>query len=146
MKTSLFLFLLIAFGKVTYSQQIKQSIDYQYFRDDKSYFAFELFKDGSNGMEDQLNINFTSSSTFTKIDKIYIKAGVVELKLKFKIRDEKVKSDNPELKSYPIMFNSKDLDSKQLGCNAQIIFKLDNGALFTLPFTACNIKQFLAKN
>ncbi|TCD00627.1 hypothetical protein EZ449_20495 [Pedobacter frigidisoli] len=146
MKTALFLFAFMAFGKMGYCQQVKQSIDYQYFRDDKSYYAFELFKNSNNGMDDQLMINFTSNSSFKKIEKIYVKAGEVELRLKFKVREETVKSDNPEQKFYPIVFNGKDLENKKLPCNAQIIFKLDNGTSYSLPFSTCNVIEFIAKN
>jgi|GEM_PF-756186 len=146
MKQSLFLFLFIAFSKISYSQNLKQSIDYQYYRDDKSYYAFELFKDVKNVFGDQLMLNFTSNSDFKKIDKIYVKAGELEVKLKFKWRAETVVSDNPEQKFYPISFDSKDLEDKKMACDALIIFKLDNGFSYSLPFNTCGIKEWIAKN
>lgn len=146
MKTALLLFAFIAIGKMAYCQQAKQSIDYQYFRDDKNYYAFELFKNSNNGMDDQLMINFTSNSNFKKVEKIYLRAGGVELKLKFKLREETVKSDNPEQKFYPIVFDGRDLADEKLPCNAQIIFKLDNGTTYSLPFSTCSVIEFIAKN
>ena len=145
MKIALFLFAFVAFGKIAYSQQTKQSIDYQYFRDEKSYYAFELFKNAVMG-DDQLMINFTANIPFKKIEKIYVTAGENEVKLKFKIREEVIKSDNPEQKFYPIVFSSKDLEDKKISCEAQIIFKLDNGQLYKLPFSTCNVIEFLANN
>lgn len=146
MKTTLLFFALIAFGTIAYSQQTKQSIDYQYFRDDKSYYAFELFKDNSSGMDSHLMINFTANSSFKKIDKVYLKAGEAELKLKFKLREETVKSDNPEQKFYPIIFEARDLADKNFPCDAKIVFKLDNGTTYTLPFSTCSVIEFIAKN
>ncbi|RZK19049.1 MAG: hypothetical protein EOO86_08555 [Pedobacter sp.] len=146
MKTALLFFALATLGKISYSQQTKQSIDYQYFRDDKSYYAFEVFKDNANGMDDHLMINFTANTSYKKIEKIYLKSGETELKLKFKLREESIKSDNPEQKFYPIIFDAKDLSGKNFPCDAQIIFKLDNGMSYTLPFSTCSVIEFIAKN
>jgi len=145
MKTALFLFAFITLGKIVYSQQTKQSIDYQYFRDEKSYYAFELFKNAGQ-TSDQLMINFTANTSFKKIEKVYLKAGDTELKLKFRHREETLKSDNPDQKFYPIVFYSKDLEDKKLACNAQIVFKLDNGSTYILPFNTCDVIEFIAKN
>lgn len=146
MKTSLLIFILLALGKLSHSQQLRQSIDYQYYRDDKSYYAFELFKDVKNMEDNQLMLNFISNVSFDKIDKIYIKSGNVELKLRFKKRDEIIHSDNPEQKFYPISFNIKDLTDKKIPCEATITFKMEGGFQYTLPFNACSIKEFIAKN
>lgn len=146
MKTSLFIFLFLALSKLSYGQQLKQSIDYQYYRDAKNYYAFELFKEAKNLEDNMLMLNFTSNVNFNKIDKIFIKSGEVELKLKFKAREEIVRSDNPEQKFYPISFNRKDLIDKNIPCEATIIFKMDNGIQYILPFNACNIRELIAKN
>lgn len=146
MKTSLLIFILLALGKLSHSQQLRQSIDYQYYRDDKSYYAFELFKDVKNTEDNQLMLNFISNVSFDKIDKIYIKSGNVELKLRFKKRDEIIRSDNPEQKFFPISFNIKDLTDKKIPCEATITFKMEGGFQYKLPFNACSIKEFIAKN
>ncbi|MCZ4243754.1 hypothetical protein [Pedobacter punctiformis] len=146
MKTSLFILVFLAFGKITYGQQLKQSIDYQFHREGKNYYAFELFKDAKDLNNNQLMLNFISSANFKKVDKILIKAGEVEVKLKFKLREEKVNSDNPEQRFYPIVFDLKSLTDKKMECNAQIIFKLDDGSSLTLPFTTCSIKELVVKN
>jgi len=145
MKTSIIIFFFLALGKISYGQ-LKQSIDYQYYRDDKSYYAFELFKDIKNLEDNQLMINFTSNTNFSKIDKISIISGALEFKLKFKDRADVVHSDNPEQKFYPISISKKDLMDKKIPCEAIIIFKMDNGTQFSLPFYACSIKDFIAKN
>lgn len=146
MKITLLIFALITFGKISYSQQTKQSIDYQYFRDDKNYYAFEVFKDNGKGINDYLMMNFTTNTNYKKIEKIYLKAGETELKLKFKLREEAVKSDNPEQKFYPIIFDAKDLIVKNFPCDAQIIFKLDNGMSYTLAFNTCIVIASIGKN
>lgn len=146
MKTFLFAFIFIALGKVSYCQQLKQSIDYQYYRDDKSYYAFELFKEVKNTEDNQLLLNFTSNAHHNKIDKIYIKSGDVELRLKFKVRTETIHSDNPEQKFYPISFNKNELVDKKIQCEATIIFKMEGGIQYALPFNTCNLKELMAKN
>lgn len=138
MKTLIGLLLCFVLSNVAYAQ--KKNIDYQYYREGKVYYAFSLFKVADNGNTDELQLDFTTKAKFNKVEKISVKAGAIELKLKFKIREETVKSDNPEQKFYPIVFNSKDITDKNLGCEAQITFKLDNGESYTLPFNACLIK------
>ena len=136
MKTSLLLLFFVILTKLSYSQQVKEIIDYQYFRDDESYYAFELFKSPSS-KNDALMLNFTLNSACKKIDKIYIQAGAKQVKLRFKIREDVVSSDNPDQRFYPIIFSSKDLEEKEVGCEAIIIFKMDNGLTYTLPFNKC---------
>ncbi|WP_316829424.1 hypothetical protein [Pedobacter aquatilis] len=144
MKTSLFIGLLILLTKLSFGQQVKQNIDYQYYRDDKSYYAFELFR---NIADDKaiVNLNFTTNTAFKKIDKIYITNGVKEVKLKFKTRSDVVESDNPELKFHAISLNIKDLANKEIDCEAKIVFKLDNGLIYTLPFSRCNLDEQLTQ-
>lgn len=137
MKNILFVLFLILSGTIANAQQSKTSIDYQYYRDDKSYYAYDLFcYPASPG--NQLMLNFTTNTASNKIEKIYITAADVEIKLKFRQRDEVIKSDNPEQKFYPIAFELKDLLDKKLDCRARIVFKLDNGITYSLPFNACN--------
>lgn len=145
MKTAIFLFLFVSLTKISFGQQLKQSIDYQYYRDDKNYYAFELFKNQSSN-NNELMLNFISNSAFKKIDKIYIRTGAKEIKVKFKIRDEAVSSDNPEFKFYPIVFNSAALLIKEVECEARISFKMDNGLVYTLPFNICAVNEQLAQN
>jgi len=135
----------MAFTKLSFGQQLKKSIDYEYFRDEKSYYAFELFKDSSS-RDDLMLLNFTSNVAFKKVDKIYIQKGAKEIKLKFKTREDIVSSDNPELKFYPIVFNARDLNIKEIGCEAKIIFKTDNGFTYTLPLILCPVIEETAKN
>lgn len=146
MKSSLFILLFIALSKITYAQNVKQSIDYQFHREGKTYYAFELFKDPKDLNNDQLMLNFTSSANFNKVDKILVKSAGTEFKLKYKVRDEQVKSDNPEQKFFPIVIDYKSLAEKKLECDAEIIFKMDDGTLLALPFNTCSIKQLLAKS
>ncbi|MGM9475962.1 hypothetical protein ACS5PU_06010 [Pedobacter sp. GSP4] len=138
MKTFVTLFALVVLANLAYGQ--KKNIDYQFFRDTKQYYAFELFKNADSEKTGELMLNFTTNDSFTKIEKILIKAGAVEVKLKFKQRAEAVKSDNPEQKFYPVIFSEKEITDKNLGCEAQIVFKLDNGLSYTLPFNACLLK------
>lgn len=127
----------LVIANVAYSQ--KKNIDYQYFRAGKTYYAFSLFSDAAKA-PGELMLDFTTKSKFNKIEKISVKAGAVEVKLKFKVRTDSIQSDNPEQKSYPVVFNAKDITEKELGCEGQITFKLDNGETYTLPFNACLIK------
>lgn len=136
MKISLLIGFFIALSNLCLAQQSKQNIDYQYYRDANTYYAFELFKNTS-AADDNLMLNFVSNSNYKKIEKIYLKQGTVEFKLKFKVRVDTVNSDNPELKFYPISFILKDLDEKNICCDAQIVFKLDNSSVLTLPFSIC---------
>ena len=137
MKNTLYILLLILSGTCANAQQSKTSIDYQYYRDDKSYYAYDLFS-YSAIPDHQLMLNFTTNTAFKKIEKIYIIAADVEIKLKFTQRDEVIKSDNPEQKFYPVAFELKELLDKKLDCEARIVFKLDNGISYSLPFNACN--------
>jgi hypothetical protein len=146
MRTSLFIIALIILSKVSFAQQVKKNIDYQYFRDDKKYYAYELYKDFNALKTDQLLLNFTSNSSFKKIEKIYVKTEKSEVKIRFKQRAETLTSDNPELKFYPVTFSINDLKEKNIGCDAQIFFKLDNGELLILPFSMCMIEDQLSKN
>lgn len=146
MKTSLFISILLIFCKVSFAQQVKKNIDYQYFRDDKTYYAYELYQDVNNIKTDQLQLNFTSNSLYKKIEKIYIKTEKSEVKIRFKQRMETLTSDNPELKFYPVNFRLNDLKGKNIGCEAQIFFKLDTGELLVLPFSMCLIEEQLSKN
>ncbi|MCZ4222773.1 hypothetical protein [Pedobacter rhodius] len=145
MKTSILLFFFLVLTKLSFGQQLKQNIDYQYYRDDKNYYAFELFKNQSSN-DDNLMLNFTSNVEFKKIDKIYIQAGTEEVKVKFKVRAEVVSSDNPAFRFYPVVFSLKDLTHKEIDCEAKINFKMDNGMIYTLPFNICNLKLQLAQN
>ncbi|WP_316760475.1 hypothetical protein [Pedobacter aquatilis] len=144
MKTSLIIFFFIVLSKMCFAQQ-KQSLDYQYYRDDNKYYAFELYKNASL-LDDKLMLDFVSNGNYKKIDRIYLKEGGIETKLKFKSREEIIKSDNPEQKFYPIMISSKDLESKKTACEIQIVFKLDNGSILTLPFNICAIFEQLDKS
>ncbi|WP_316803487.1 hypothetical protein [Pedobacter nototheniae] len=146
MKPYLLLLLFIVSGKITFAQNVKQSIDYQFNREGKNYYAFELFKNNKDSNNDYLMLNFTSNSSFKKIDKILIKTTDSEFKLKFKVREEQVKSDNPGQKFYPIVIDYKSLSVQKLNCDAQIIFKLDDGSSLALPFNICSIKQILSRN
>lgn len=144
MKTSLITFLFIALSKICFAQQ-KQSLDYQYYRDDKKYYAFELYRNTSL-LDDKLMLNFVSNGNYKKIERIYLKEGATETKLKFKTREEIIKSDDPEQKFYPIIFSSKDLENKKTACELQIVFKLDDGSILTLPFSICTIFEQLDKS
>ncbi|WP_231424399.1 hypothetical protein [Pedobacter sp. Leaf250] len=146
MKNTILLFTIILIGQLAYSQQNKQSIDYQYFRDNTNYYAFELFTIDNKAVNNQLMINFTANVNFKKIDKVYLKSGETELKLKFKVREEVVKSDNPEQKFYPIIFDAKDLIDRKIPCEAEIVFKLNTGLSYILPFNTCNAIKYIAKN
>ena len=146
MKSSLLILLFIAFTKICFAQNTKQSIEYQYHRDGKNYYAFELFKETKNSNNDQLMLNFIYNAPFKKVEKVLIKTADVEFKLKFKVREEQVKSDNPEQKFYPITIDYKSLAEKKLECEVQIIFKLDDGSSLVLPFNTCTIREFIAKN
>lgn len=144
MKTILLFCSLMMFGTLAKAQQSKQNIDYQYFRDTKSYYAYELFKDLRNGDKNELRLNFSANESFSKIDKIYLKDEGNEIKLSFKPRQDIIKTDNPDQKHYPIVFDSKILESKKLSCEAEIVFVLDNGSNYSLPFSLCVIRTALA--
>ncbi|KLT64227.1 hypothetical protein [Pedobacter sp. BMA] len=137
MKHILYTLLLILSGTIANAQQRKISIDYQYFRDVKNYYAYDLFR-YSGSPDNQVMLNFTTNAAFKKIEKIYIVAGDVEIKLKFRQRDEVVKSDNPEQKFYPVAFDIDNLLENKLDCQSRIVFKLDNNISYTLPFNGCN--------
>lgn len=132
--------LLLSFALATTAYGQKKNIDYQYFREGKTYYAFSLFSDATKAQADELLLDFTTKARFGKIEKVLIKAGGIEVKLKFKPRADSIQSDNAEQKFYPIVFNAKDIVDKHLDCDGQITFKLDNGESYTLPFNACLIK------
>jgi len=136
MKTFICLLFYFVLANTAYSQ--KKNIDYQYFREGKTYYAFSLFSDAK--FPGELLLDFTTKSKFNKIEKITVTAGGVEVKLKFKLRTDSIQSDNAEQGFYPVVFNAKDIAEKQPGCEGQINFKLDNGESYTLPFNACLIK------
>lgn len=136
MKTFICLLFCFVLANAAYSQ--KKNIDYQYFREGKTYYAFSLFSDAK--VPGELLLDFTTKSKFSKIDKITVISGGVKVKLKFKLRADSIQSDNAEQRFYPVVFNAKDIAEKQLGCEGQINFKLDNGESYTLPFNACLIK------
>ena len=141
-------FLIIAFifcHKFLFAQQNK-SIDYQYSREEGKYFAFELLIDDNFKTNKKLLINFATNSAFEKLGKITLLSGKEELKLKFKPREESIKSDNPELKFYPVTVDWNVLKQSQLGCEAQIIFKSDKGDAYALPFNLCKISELLDKD
>lgn len=146
MKKPFLLFVFILPGGWAYSQQTKRTIDYQYFRNENSYYAYELFKNTDAAQNNQLMINFSVNVNYKKVDKIYIKSKDIESKLKFKEREETVITDNPEQKFFPIVFNGDDLVAMKLPCETQIIFKPDNGLKYTLPLNYCNIIEFMKKN
>lgn len=145
MKSSLLLFVCLIITKFLYSQQIKQKIDYQYFRDAKEYYAFESYIDLNDADKDKIYLNFSSNIIFNQIEKIFIKVGEIETKLKFKTRNDTVKSDNAEIKFYPIMFSVENLNLK-LDCDATILFKLNNGLILSLPFNTCNYNKTITKH
>ena len=144
MKKYYFLFAFLLIGKFSFSQQTKKIIDYQYQRDGKSYFAFEIYKNLSDTNSDKLNLNFSSNSQYSKVEKVVVKIGDDETKLSFKFNDQQNISDNKEIKNYLITIDKKDL-FKITACNATIIFKLDNGLIFSLPFSPCAYKSVLAQ-
>lgn len=146
MKTILLFCTLIVIGTCAKAQQSKQNLDYQYFRDTKNFYAFELFKDLRNGDKSELKLNFSANESFSKIDKIYLKDEVNEIKLSFKPREEVIKTDNPNQKYYPIVFDSRILENKKLSCEAKMVFVLDNGSKYSLPFNVCAIKTALAQH
>jgi len=137
MKT--FICLLFCFVLVNTAYSQKKNIDYQYFREGNTYYAFSLFSDATKAPGD-LMLDFITKSKLNKIEKISVIAGGVEVKLKFSVRDDSVQSDNPEQKFYPVIFSASDISTKKLSCDGQIIFKLNTGASYTLPFNACLIK------
>ena len=137
MKTLICLLFGLVLANAAYSQ--KKNIDYQYFREGKTYYAFSLFSDAAKA-PGNLMLDFTTKAKFSKIEKISLKAGAVEVKLKFSVRTDVIQSDNPEQKSYPVVFSAKDITERELGCDGQITFKLDDGETYTLPFNACLIK------
>ncbi|QIL42095.1 hypothetical protein G7074_24205 [Pedobacter sp. HDW13] len=137
MKTFICFLFCFALANTAYCQ--KKQLDYQYFREGKTYYAFSLFSDTTNAPR-ALLLDFTTKSKFNKIEKISVTAGSIEVKLKFKVRTDSIQSDNTEQRSYSVVFNAKDIAEKQLGCDGQITFKLDNGESYTLPFNACLIK------
>ncbi|KIA96492.1 hypothetical protein OC25_01685 [Pedobacter kyungheensis] len=137
MKTLICLLFGLVLANTAYSQ--KKNIDYQYFREGKTYYAFSLFSDAVKA-PGNLMLDFTTKAKFSKIEKISLKAGGVEVKLKFGVRTDLIQSDNPEQKAYPVIFNASDIIAKNLSCDGQITFKLDNGETYTLPFNACLIK------
>lgn len=145
MKKSLLFIILLSLSKLLLAQNVKQQIDYQYFRDDKSYYAFELYKELNAESTDLIKLNFSSNSIFKKVDKIYITSNLTDIKIKFRQREEKIDSDNPEMKFYPLVLSLKELKSKDISCDAVITFKLDNGYSLSLPFSMCNISEQLAR-
>lgn len=139
-----FLFTVLILCSTLLSAQKNISIDYQYQREKDIYYAFELLITESFDADGQLHINFTVNKAFNKVQKITLTSASSASKLEFESREGPVKSDNPELKHYPLSINWNDLD-KKLDCETQITFKLDNGDVYTLPFDVCKIKEFLAK-
>lgn len=146
MKITFTLIALLFVSHIAFSQANKQSIDYQYFRDAKDYYAFELFKDQNTITTTFVKLNFTTNAVFNKIEKIYLKSGEKEIKIQFKKRDDEVKSDNEKQKTYPIIFDWKDLLDKNISCESQFIFKLDNGFTYTLPINICMVTAQINKN
>jgi len=146
MKKLFLIFASILFTHTAFCQITKQSIDYQYFRDTKDYYSFELFKIISQSNASVMLLNFSSNANYDKIEKIYIKSGDRDYRLPFKHSEEIAKSDNPKLKNYAVSFNASEFMDKRTLCKAQLIFKLDNGINYTLPLNLCDITDLISKH
>lgn len=144
MKKYFFLLAFICVAKVSFSQQNKKNIDYQYLRAGSSYVAFKIFKDLKDNNPDKFNLNFTANAQYHKVEKILIKVGDQEKKLNFEVNDQHIISDNSDLTNYPVTIYIKDL-AKIVDCTATITFKLDNGSSYSLPFFPCKYNAELAK-
>ncbi|WP_231459609.1 MULTISPECIES: hypothetical protein [unclassified Pedobacter] len=144
MKSTILLLFLVVATKISFAQNAKKNIDYQYHRDGKIYYAYEIYKNPASA-ETIFYLNFSASKTFNKIEKIYLKEGKVTEKLKFKMNDITIKNDNKELKFYAIILNSSDINKENISCNPKIIFKLDDESVYELPFQKCVIVEQLAK-
>ncbi|TDG35663.1 hypothetical protein EZJ43_11615 [Pedobacter changchengzhani] len=142
MKKYLILLALTMITTVLFAQQSNKVIDYQYLRDGKSYCAFEIYKSNADTNSDRVNLSFTANAEYSKVEKISIKTGDQQIKISFKVNDQTNSSDKKDLKSYQITIDKKDL-LKIEDCDAKIVFKLDNGQTYSLPFYACKYKSAL---
>ena len=122
-----------------------KNIDYQYYRDDKTYYAYEIYKSLSS-KDNLLYLNFSINKPFKKVEKVYLQQGSKEYKVKIKVNDKTASSDNPEIKFYSLIINPADCLNENISCNTTIVFKLDNDEIFLLPFNKCLIAESLAKN
>ncbi|WP_421943682.1 hypothetical protein [Pedobacter sp.] len=145
MKSSILIFFCLFLAKLCSSQSVVKNIDYQYYRDDKTYYAFEIYRNPTS-TESLLYLNFSTNKAFKKVEKVYLLQGSKEHKLKIKVNDKTASSDNPEVKFYSLIINPSDFISEDTSCNTTIVFKLDDGATFSLPFNKCLITESLAKN
>ncbi|MCX2574326.1 hypothetical protein [Pedobacter sandarakinus] len=143
MKMRFIIFVLMLIAEFAHSQT-KQQLDYQYFRDDKVYYAYELFRN-TTGTNRQLMLDFTVNVAFKKIQKVYLISNKSEIKVAFEIRNEVLKSDNPSQHSFPMAMD-KDFDISIVPCDAKIVFVLDNKESYPLPFSACAVTDLLIKS
>lgn len=145
MKLSLLIISCVLLTKFSLAQSTLKKIDYEYYRDEKSYYAYEIYGNQTS-TENFLYLNFPINKPFKKVEKIYLLQGNKEHKLKIKVNDKTASSDNPEIKFYSLKVNPSDFFNNDINCNTTIVFKLDDGKLYSLPFNKCLINESLAKN
>jgi len=122
-----------------------KNIDYQYYRDDKIYYAYDIYRNPTSA-ENLLYLNFSVNKAFKKVEKVYLMQGSKEYKIKFTINDKTASADNPEIRFYSMIIYPSDFLKENISCNTNIVFKLDDGEIFSLPFNKCLIAESLTKS
>jgi len=145
MKSLLLIFFCLFLAKLCSAQSAVKNIDYQYYRDDKTYYAYEIYRNPTS-TENLLYLNFSINKAFKKVEKVYLMQGNKEYRLKITANDKTASSDNPEIRFYSLIINSSEFLNANINCNTSIVFKLDASEIFSLPFNKCLITESLAKN
>ncbi|MDN3585734.1 hypothetical protein QWY86_03590 [Pedobacter aquatilis] len=134
----------LVLAKFCLAQSLTKSIDYQYFRDDKTYYAYSISRNITPS-DKLLFIDFCINKPFKKIEKICLIEGGKEYKLKITTNNKTASSDNPEIRFYSLIINSVDLIKEHIKCESIIAFKLDDATVVSLPFNKCLIIESLNK-
>lgn len=138
---ALLIVLLFSISNLAKAQKIdKKVIDYQYFRDESNYYAFEIFKDSSINKPNEVKLTFTWKGATDLIEKLTLKTDQKDWTISFNARKDLIKTDNKELNTIGLIFNYANV-LKAEGCEAKLVFKLKSGSIYALPFNVCTFKS-----
>ncbi|WP_443947321.1 hypothetical protein ACJVDH_09450 [Pedobacter sp. AW1-32] len=133
------IFLIFTLNQV-FAQEKPLDVDYQYVREAKKYYAYQLSKSETYTADKLASIRFSGNFTFKKIEKILIFAEGAKFNLRFSVSEENTTTDNAEQHFASLIFNTDQLKKTASICDAKIHFILDDGNTYVLPFNVCLLK------
>jgi len=133
------IFLIFTLNRV-FAQEKPLDVDYQYVREAKKYYAYQLSKSETYTADKLASIKFSGNFAFKEIEKILIFAEGAKFSIRFSVSEENMTTDNAEQHFASLDFNTDQLKKITSICDAKIHFILDNDNTYILPFNPCLLK------